>query len=326
MPPERKSARFEPTVPLPPQTILSLETELSYFRRRHPLLLETDLRSFGRGGYPHPYLYPAGRRGGTPERDCLDWTQYPLTPAVAAAIRTLTATAGSRAPSPNPVSTRARSRQPTPAPQPGLSRQPTPARQVTPARQPTPGPSTSLSAPDSPPPPQTPSRKRRSRSVRFPSDAPEGRDDEPEEEEVATVALPDADGLISKPDGEVGRHHRGYPLKAVLGWPEKKIKSLREVVNSYVGNYLNISLSASNQPKSYVADLTKLIQADNPGAVDGYRDGWPIRDMIHLRLKYTSSRHSSNQQVPQGEDYPKDLKKALKEAHEREKRKQRATE
>lgn len=58
--------------------------------------------------------------------------------------------------------------------------------------------------------------------------------------------------------------------------------------------------------------LTGLqIQADHPGVVDQYRDGWPIRDMIHLRLKYTSSRHNNKQLVSQGDEYPKDLRSAL---------------
>lgn len=246
MPPQPKSARFEPTIPLPPKTILSLDTELSYYRQQHPLLLETDLRSFSRTSYPHPYKYPVGRRGGTPEKDCLDWAQYPLTPAVAAAIRSLTGTAESQPPRDSLVPNRARSR--------SRSCQPTQGGQVDLPRQPTPGPS-------APQPPQTPGRARihHSKSVRFPSDAPEANEDELGGEEVATKALPDADGLISKPDGEVGRRHRGYPLNTVLGWPDDKLKSFRDVVNSYVGNYLNHSLSASNQPKNCVADLTKLV-------------------------------------------------------------------
>ena len=180
MPPERKSARFEPTIPLPPQTILSLETELSYFRRRHPLLAETDLRSLGRVSlHQHlPYRYPVSRRGGTLERDCLDWTQYPLTPAVAAVIRTFTETAEFEPSQEGFVATRARSRQPTPIPTRARSRPPTPSDHVAPLRHPTPGPSTS--AQDPPQDPQTPSRHqlRRSKSVRFPSGPPEGDDDE----------------------------------------------------------------------------------------------------------------------------------------------------
>ena len=265
MPPDRKSARFEPTVPLPPQTILSLETELSYFRRRHPLLLNTDLRSLARIGYlPQnhlPYRYPVSRRGGTPEKDCLDWAQYPLAPAVAAAIRTIVDTAEVPLPDdlvatgrqPSPVATRTRQR--TPVPTCASSHQPTPSCYPPAPRQPTPGPS--MSAQD---PPQTLGRIRIRpvKTVRFPSEAPEAIDNEGGEKVAVSVALPDADGLISKPDGEVGRRHRGYPLQDVLGWPEGKFKTFRELVISYVANYLDHSLSASNQPKNAVADLTKL--------------------------------------------------------------------
>ena len=45
--------------------------------------------------------------------------------------------------------------------------------------------------------------------------------------------------------------------------------------------------------------------------MDRYRDGWPIRDVIYLRLKYTSSRFKSGQVVGQGKNYPQDPKKAL---------------
>ena len=261
MPPERKSARFEPTIPLPPQTILSLETELSYFRRRCPLSLETDLRLLGRVG--HPYPYPVGRRGTTPERHCLDWTQHPLTPAVAAAIRNFTETAES---GPPPLNPRACSRQPTPVP---ASRQPTPARQPSSGdeevthRQPAPGPSTSLSAEDASQSPRTPSRRGLSKTVRFPSDPPEV-DDEQEDGEATTVILQDADGLISRPGGEVGRHQRGFSLKNVLGWSGKKFKTHKEVVNAYVADFLNHSLSASNQPKDRVTDMAKLVSCRFP--------------------------------------------------------------
>ncbi|PIL27313.1 hypothetical protein GSI_10460 [Ganoderma sinense ZZ0214-1] len=342
MPPaERKSALFQPVVPKPPQTILSLETELSYFRPHRPLLLETELRPFSLRNHVHPYLYPIGRRGGTPDRDCLDWTQYPPTPAVAAAIRRITATV-SPPPSPPLASTRARSRQPTPSQLPAPSRlpsrQPTPrpgsSRQSTPlSRQPTPGPP---GFEDSPPP-QTPNRRlmRRAKSVRFPSeDEEDGEDNELEDEVVGDytqVLTPGDDDLISKPDGEVGRHRRGYSLPVVLGWPQSQLKRAQALVKSYVQSYLDHSYSSSHQPVDHVTMLTDLIVAKHPGLVEQYRDGWPIRDMIYLRLKYTSSRFREGQRVPQGKDYPQDLKKALKEIRtsqkenrKRDKGKQRA--
>ena len=73
--------------------------------------------------------------------------------------------------------------------------------------------------------------------------------------------MPDEDGLISKPDGEVGRRKRGYSLAAVLGWTQTKFKSTKDSVNSYIEDYLNHSLSASNQPQGYVDNLTQLVSA-----------------------------------------------------------------
>nr|VWO96085.1 High osmolarity signaling protein SHO1 (Osmosensor SHO1) [Ganoderma boninense] len=328
MPSGRKSGYFQPTVPVPPLTILSLETELTHFRHRLPLLLETELRPFGlRNHAHHPYRYPIPRREGTPEKDCLDWSQYPLTPDVAAAIRRCMDTMSV----PLPVSARPRSRQPTPPP--GQSRQSTPAptlrstrsRQSTPARQPTPGPST-----DDPGVLSRPLLRRK--NVRFPTEDPDGDDDEhaqdPNEQDADTskVATPDTDGLIAKPDGEVGRHKRGYSLNVVLGWSQSRIKSVRDMVHSYVEDYLNHSLSASKQPSGDVESLTKLILAKNPGVVDEYRDGWPIRDMIYLRLKYTSGRFKCGQVVAQGKNFPQDLKQALKDIRvgQQDKGKQRA--
>ena len=260
MPSGRKSsarAYFQPTVPLPPQTILSIETELSYFRYRRPLLLDTELRPFSLRNRAHPYQYPIPRRGVTPDRDCLDWPQYPLTHAVGAVLRRSTDTAPPRA----------RSRQPTPTP--ARSRQPTPARQ------PTPGPSTteSQSSPILP----------RTKSVRFPSTEPvrdrdrdrdddddddddedddddgDGDDNEPRRMRGGKVATPDADGLISKPDGEVGRLTRGYSLPIALGWKQSLYKSTKELVSSYVENYLSHALSESKQPQGHVESLKKLV-------------------------------------------------------------------
>ena len=247
MPSGRKSsarAYFQPTVPLPPQTILSIETELSYFRYRRPLLLDTELRPFSLRNRAHPYQYPIPRRGVTPDRDCLDWPQYPLTHAVGAVLRRSTDTAPPRA----------RSRQPTPTP--ARSRQPTPARQ------PTPGPSTTEN--------QSSPILHRAKSVRFPNtdrdrnDEDDDGDDDDNSEPHSSglggkVATPDADGLISKPDGEVGRLTRGYSLPIALGWKQSLYKSTKELVSSYVENYLSHALSESKQPQGHVESLKKLV-------------------------------------------------------------------
>ena len=255
MPSGRKStstcAFFLPTVPLPPQTILSIETELSYFRHHLPLLLDTELRPFSLRNRAHPYQHPIPRRGVTPDRDCLDWPQYPLTHTVGATLRRSTP----------PLRARSRSRQPTPTPAlPARSRKPTPA-----ARQPTPGPSAEKEITTIP---------HRAKSVRFPSPDGSGNggddgdssssndddDNEPLDARGGKVATPDADGLISKPDGEVGRLTRGgYSLPATLGWKQARFKSTKELVSSYVENYLSHSFSESNQPQGHVESLQKLV-------------------------------------------------------------------
>lgn len=141
------------------------------------------------------------------------------------------------------------------------------------------------------------------------------------------VAEPDADGLISKPEGEVGRQKRGYPLMPVLGWDSKRYKKIKNQVNAYVADYLNHASSSSNQPAGKVEDLTKLVShrsndfflpadiiqllAQHPKLAAKYRNGWPISDLIHLRLKYTSGRIANGHRVPQSTEYPKNVKKAL---------------
>ena len=250
MPPQRKSAYFQPTVPIPPQTILSLETELTHFRPRRSLLLETELRPFSLRNHAHPYQYPISRRGGTPEKDCLDWSQYPLTPAVAAAIRHITDTT-SVPPPPPPDPTRARSRQPTPGPGQPRSRQPTPARQ------PTPGPSTTATGDSA----ELPSRPllRRAKSVRFPTGGDDD-DDEGQGQQEDKIATPELDGLISRPPGEVGRRGRGgFSLEVVLGWTTERFETVKKLVKSYVEDYLNHSMSMSNQPRGHVNSLIKLV-------------------------------------------------------------------
>lgn len=93
------------------------------------------------------------------------------------------------------------------------------------------------------------------------ADSPPDSDDEAGTigEVPAKVAEPDVDGLISKPEGEVGRLKRGYPLHLVLGWDPKRYKLTKNKVNAYVADYLNHAASSSNQPTGKVEDLTNLV-------------------------------------------------------------------
>ncbi|PIL24441.1 hypothetical protein GSI_11512 [Ganoderma sinense ZZ0214-1] len=131
-----------------------------------------------------------------------------------------------------------------------------------------------------------------------------------DEHDVTELGEPDADGLIPKPDGEVGRKKRGYSFPTILGWDDRTYWRLKKKVNVDISNYLDHTLSAPKQPAGSVLNLTKVIAAKHP-IVSKFRDGWPIADLIHLRLKYTSGRRGS-QRVPQGPEYPKDLAAAVR--------------
>ncbi|KAI0740259.1 hypothetical protein C8Q76DRAFT_601182, partial [Earliella scabrosa] len=76
-----------------------------------------------------------------------------------------------------------------------------------------------------------------------------------------------------------------------LGWSPKFYKGLKKRVNTDVSVYLNHARSASNQPAGSIEGSLHLqILADYPKIAATYRDGWPITDLIRLRLKYTSGR------------------------------------
>ncbi|KAI1782702.1 hypothetical protein LXA43DRAFT_1049956 [Ganoderma leucocontextum] len=244
--------------PVPrPCVLLLLQTELSYFRSRRPILCHTELRPFARWARDRTHPYRASR-GDTPPRAT------------------------------------------TPSPR---SRQGTPGQSRSRSRQGTPGPSRSRQATPGPSQPK---------SVRFPSYPPVSDDEGGGKEgdhDITKLGEPDADGLIPKPNGEVGRKKRGYSLQAILRWNESLYKAVKSRVNAEVSNYLDHGHSTCNQPTGAVKNLTKLIAAEYP-IVSKFRDGWPIADLIHLRLKYTSGRRGA-QFVPQGTEYPKSLPEAM---------------
>lgn len=133
----------------------------------------------------------------------------------------------------------------------------TPRKNLVPSRHSTPH-------PKDVPPASRPTSERKT-AAQEDSDDDDGKsrvsDDEDSASETHDIAVagPDADGLISKPEGEVGRLKRGYPLQVVLGWDAKRYKVLKTKVNAYVADYLNHGASVSNQPLGKVEALIKLV-------------------------------------------------------------------
>ena len=77
--------------------------------------------------------------------------------------------------------------------------------------------------------------------------------------ERSKIVTPETDGLISRPVGKVGCHKCGFSLPDVLGWTTDDFEAVKELVKSYVEDYLNHLLSMSNQPCGHVISLMKLV-------------------------------------------------------------------
>lgn len=84
-------------------------------------------------------------------------------------------------------------------------------------------------------------------------------DDEAGGHDITRLPEPDADGLIPKPAGEVGRKKRGYSLQHVLGWDDATFKAVKEQVSTDIAKYLNHCYSVAHQPAGHVEDVTKLV-------------------------------------------------------------------
>ncbi|KAI6011490.1 hypothetical protein EDC04DRAFT_2958902 [Pisolithus marmoratus] len=96
---------------------------------------------------------------------------------------------------------------------------------------------------------------------------------------------------IPKPPGEVGRPGRGgYNLEEHLKWTDNEIRELKRVIHAAVKKYLDTTKSRSFQDLEAVRKVTDLAKRCFPQLED-YQNCWPVLDLIHLRLKYLSSRH-----------------------------------
>ncbi|KAI5993533.1 hypothetical protein EDD15DRAFT_2196529 [Pisolithus albus] len=92
---------------------------------------------------------------------------------------------------------------------------------------------------------------------------------------------------IPKPPGEVGRPGRGgYNLEEHLKWPDHEMRGLKRVIHAAVKKYLDTTKSRTFQ------DLEAIKKAKRRfSQLEDYENCWPVLDLIHLRLKYLSSRH-----------------------------------
>ncbi|KIN95420.1 hypothetical protein M404DRAFT_34165 [Pisolithus tinctorius Marx 270] len=96
---------------------------------------------------------------------------------------------------------------------------------------------------------------------------------------------------IWKPPGEVGHPGRGgYNLEEHLRWSDDEMRKLKRVIHTAVKKYLNMTKSRSYQDFKAVQKVTGIARQQFPRLED-YEHCWPVIDMIHLRLKYLSSRH-----------------------------------
>ncbi|KAM5532487.1 hypothetical protein V8D89_013840, partial [Ganoderma adspersum] len=152
------------------------------------------------------------------------------------------------------------------------------------------------------------------RSVHFPSQLPASDDEgggKGGEHEITKLGEPDSDSLIPKPNGEVSRKTHGYFLPDILGWDSATYRGLREKVKEEVSKYLDHNLSAFHQPAGAMQNMTKLVVAADYPIVSKFRDAWPITDIIHLHLKYTSGRRHTKP-VDQAKGYKDSaLRKAM---------------
>ncbi|SJL08829.1 uncharacterized protein ARMOST_12200 [Armillaria ostoyae] len=95
--------------------------------------------------------------------------------------------------------------------------------------------------------------------------------------------------IIPKPPGEPGRPKSGgYNLEQALGWPD----AIYQQVN-HVHREAHRRLETR---KSFKNQSVEEIQAICDSAVNEhsilrvYENAWPVRDMLKLRLKYTSEK------------------------------------
>ncbi|KIN96344.1 hypothetical protein M404DRAFT_33402 [Pisolithus tinctorius Marx 270] len=96
---------------------------------------------------------------------------------------------------------------------------------------------------------------------------------------------------IRKPPSKVGHPGRGgYNLEEHLRWSDDEMCKLKRVIHTAVKKYLDTMKSRSYQDFKAVQKVTGIARQRFPRLKD-YEHCWPVIDMIHLHLKYLSSRH-----------------------------------
>ncbi|KAI6098061.1 hypothetical protein EDD16DRAFT_1713468 [Pisolithus croceorrhizus] len=114
----------------------------------------------------------------------------------------------------------------------------------------------------------------------------------PSDSSLTSIDSEDPKANIPKPAGEVGRLGRGgYNLEEHLKWLYEEMHELKRVVHAAVKKYLDMTKSRTFQDLEAVRKARQCFPQLND-----YENFWPVLDLIHLRLKYLSSRHRQRHQ------------------------------
>ncbi|KAI6015891.1 hypothetical protein BKA83DRAFT_4129323 [Pisolithus microcarpus] len=145
------------------------------------------------------------------------------------------------------------------------------------------------------PGPSPPSSLRPAKAVSFASTVlPENErllSPSPSDSSLSSLESLEPKAKIPKPPGEVGRLGRGgYNLEEHLKWPDNETRGLKEtgqrVIHAAVKKYLDTTKSRTFQDLEAVKKAKRRFQQ-----LEDYENCWPVLNLIHLCLKYLSSRH-----------------------------------
>ncbi|KAK0488160.1 hypothetical protein EDD18DRAFT_1110527 [Armillaria luteobubalina] len=95
---------------------------------------------------------------------------------------------------------------------------------------------------------------------------------------------------IPKPPGEPGRPKSGgYNLEQALSWPDAIYQQVVNHVHREAHRRLETRKSFKNQKAEEIQAICDAAVNDH-SILRVYENAWPVRDMLKLRLKYTSEK------------------------------------
>ncbi|SJL15222.1 uncharacterized protein ARMOST_18708 [Armillaria ostoyae] len=96
--------------------------------------------------------------------------------------------------------------------------------------------------------------------------------------------------IIPKPPGEPGRPKSGgYNLEQALGWPDAIYQQVVNHVHREAHRRLETRKSFKNQSVKEIQAICDSAMNEH-SILRVYENAWPVRDMLKLRLKYTSEK------------------------------------